>query len=267
MMVFVTFAVVFVVLSIVFAVLEALWPATPAQPRRRRGFLTDVVYWFVAPISGQIAAVIAGLAAAATFVLLFGVSFDGDSLRAFIDRDTFVKTQPLWLQLIEGIIVGDTVSYWMHRLFHENSRLWRVHAVHHSSVDLDWLSAARVHPANEVAMQAVQVAVLVAIGFDPAAFGAVPFLTFYAVYLHANLSWDYGPLRYVLASPAFHRWHHTSEQEGLNKNFAGMLPAIDLLFGTFTMPRDRRATQFGVVDPVPSGFVGQMLYPLRRSSS
>ena len=25
---------------------------------------------------------------------------------------------------------------------------------------------------------------------------------------------------YVLASPVFHRWHHTSEAEGLDQNFA-----------------------------------------------
>jgi len=81
--------------------------------------------------------------------------------------------------------------------------------------------------------------------------------------VHANLSWDLGPFRYVFSSPAFHRWHHTKADEGLDRNFAGGLPLWDLLFGTFYMPR-RNPTSFGIDDPIPSGFLGQMLQPFRR---
>jgi sterol desaturase/sphingolipid hydroxylase (fatty acid hydroxylase superfamily) len=69
----------------------------------------------------------------------------------------------------------------------------------------------------------------------------------------------------VIASPVFHRWHHTSEDEGLDTNFAGLFPFIDLAFGTFYMPADRLPTRFGLVhDEVPDGLVRQMLYPFRR---
>ena len=70
----------------------------------------------------------------------------------------------------------------------------------------------------------------------------------------------------MLASPVFHRWHHTSEDEGLDTNFAGLFPFIDLAFGTFHMPPDRLPTRFGLVhDDVPHGLVRQLLYPFRRS--
>ena len=36
----------------------------------------------------------------------------------------------------------------MHRLLHR-PLLWRFHAVHHSSTQVDWLSAVRVHPVND----------------------------------------------------------------------------------------------------------------------
>ena len=36
-----------------------------------------------------------------------------------------------------------------------------------------------------------------------------PFLTFYAIFVHASVNWDFGPLRYVVATPVFHRWHHS----------------------------------------------------------
>ena len=81
------------------------------------------------------------------------------------------------------------------------------------------------------------------------------------------MSWTFGPLRYALASPGFHRWHHTSQEEGLDKNFAGLFPFIDLLFGTFYMPVGRRPERFGVLnEEVPEGLLGQLAYPFRRAA-
>jgi sterol desaturase/sphingolipid hydroxylase (fatty acid hydroxylase superfamily) len=49
-----------------------------------------------------------------------------------------------------------------------------------------------------------------------------------------------------------------------DKNFAGLLPIWDVLFGTYYMPRDRRPCQFGTASAVPVGLIGQMLFPFRR---
>jgi len=85
------------------------------------------------------------------------------------------------------------------------------------------------------------------------------------LFIHANVNWSFGPLRYVIATPLFHRWHHTSESEGLDKNFAGMLPIWDMLFGTFYMPKGKVPTEFGVYgEAIPEDFIGQMLYPFKR---
>ena len=65
--------------------------------------------------------------------------------------------------------------------------------------------------------------------------------------LHANVNWSYGPLRYVVPSPMFHRWHHPTEAEGLETNFAGLFPVIDLAFGTFFMPAGRQPQRFGIM--------------------
>ena len=141
--------------------------------------------------------------------------------------------------------------------------LWKFHAIHHSSRDLDWLSASRLHPVNEVVTKLAQVVPLYLLGFRGEALASVvPILTFWAIFIHANVRWDFGPLRYVIATPRFHRWHHTSEEEGLDKNFAGLFPWIDLLFGTFYMP-NRQPVTFGVRDDVPTGLLGQLAYPFR----
>jgi sterol desaturase/sphingolipid hydroxylase (fatty acid hydroxylase superfamily) len=94
--------------------------------------------------------------------------------------------------------------------------------------------------------------------------GIAPVLTVMAILVHANLDWDWGPLRAVLASPRFHRWHHTDEANARDKNFAGMLPLWDILFRTYYMPRDRLPQQFGTSSPVPAELIGQILFPFRR---
>jgi sterol desaturase/sphingolipid hydroxylase (fatty acid hydroxylase superfamily) len=74
-------------------------------------------------------------------------------------------------------------------------------------------------------------------------------------------------LRYVISSPAFHRWHHTSASEGQDKNFAGFFPIWDLLFGTFYMPKGRQPTDFGISDPIPGDILRQLIWPFRRKKN
>ena len=117
-----------------------------------------------------------------------------------------------------------------HRLFHRRP-LWRFHAVHHAARELDWLSSVRVHPVNEALMRVAYVVPLFALGFRGEVLaGVTPLFTLYALGLHANVPWTFGPLRYVLASPAFHRWHHTAEERGarqeLRRHFPGVGPGV-----------------------------------------
>ena len=70
----------------------------------------------------------------------------------------------------------------------------------------------------------------------------------------------------MIASPTFHRWHHTCEQEGLDKNFAGLFAFLDLLFGTFYMPPGRQPERFGLAgQQIPKTVLGQLAYPFRRA--
>jgi sterol desaturase/sphingolipid hydroxylase (fatty acid hydroxylase superfamily) len=110
---------------------------------------------------------------------------------------------------------------------------------------------------------------LILLGFQPGTVAAyLPFLTFYAIFVHANVRWDFGPLRYVIATPAFHRWHHSAEHDAVNKNFAGLFPLTDWVFGTLYLPKGVQPSVFGVSDlKVPGGFFGQLTFPVRRKSA
>jgi len=258
-------AIGFVVLSLVFGMLERFWPALPGQPRLREGFRTDLTYWFFTPLVTKAvsrAALIAGLLLIAAAA---GVPLNKDALKAFVEtRRTWTSSLPVGVQAVVVIVAGDFIGYWVHRLFHGRT-LWKFHAVHHCSTRLDWLSSVRLHPVNDVLSRLLQVVPLFLLGFKPGVLAAyVPFLTLYAVFIHANVRWDYGPLRAAIATPRFHRWHHTSQEEGLDKNFAGLLPLWDILFGTYYMPEGRQPERFGVSgEKVPEGFLAQLAYPFR----
>lgn len=253
-----------IVLSIMFWIVEYLFAANPLQKKSRQDIKTDLIYWFFTPL------ILKNVTTIAIGLTLFAV-FRNDigAVRLYIENtDTLLSRQPLWLQAIQIILIGDFVGYWMHRAFH-HGWLWGFHAIHHSSVSLDWLSSVRLHPVNDLLMRLPQVMVILGLGFSPIAMvGYAPFLTFYAIMIHANLNWSYGKFGLIFASPVFHRWHHTAEDEGLNKNFAGLIPVYDMLFGTYYMPKGKLPEKFGVRDGhMPDGFWGQMLCPFRKSKA
>ena len=257
----------FVLLTLVFWVIESLWPSMPAQRKLRRGLGTDLVYWFFTPLVTRAISQLAVLIALVPLLMLLGYRLDQEVLQSAVkdSHGPFLQL-PYWLQAVLVLIGGDFIEYWSHRWFH-GRRLWRFHAIHHSSKEVDWLSSVRLHPVNDLGIRLCQTIPFVLLGFSSTVLAAyVPFLTFYALLVHANVSWTFGPFRYVLASPAFHRWHHAKEEAARAKNFAGLLPLFDILFGTIYMPADRQPAEFGVPDDsVPESFLGQMLYPFERS--
>ncbi|MCB9665827.1 MAG: sterol desaturase family protein [Alphaproteobacteria bacterium] len=190
--------------------------------------------------------------------LLLGWELTEASFRGFGP----LGSQPRAVQAVEILVLSDGLGYLLHRAFHTVPWLWRIHAVHHASTHLDWLAAARAHPLNALLTRPLQAVPLVLLGFDPTSVAVVvPLLGVWAIALHADVRWRLGPLRHVLASPAFHRWHHAPEP-GL-RNLAGLLPVWDLLGGTFHLPEED-ALRSGLDDlEVPDGILAQLRFPFR----
>ena len=89
---------------------------------------------------------------------------------------------------------------------------------------------------------------------------------FQAVFVHANVGVHFGPLKYLIVTPQFHHWHHSSEKPAIDTNYAVHLPLFDWLFGTFHLPAGRWPSGYGVHTdrPVPDGFMRQLTHPFRR---
>ncbi len=246
-------------LGLVFGPLEILFPANNQRLFRYRGITLDVFYWFFTPIFTRMTTnyALAGI----LFVLYY---FLGSAFQvSILDGYGPLSRQPKLLQALEILLLVDFIDYWTHRAFH-TSRLWRIHAIHHSPEQMNWISSSRMHPLNDLVTRVCQVIPVAMLGFSGSAvLFVVPYLFFYVIFLHSNLSWNFGPLRTVLVSPAYHRWHHTTEDEGIDKNFAGIFPIWDILFGTYHCP-DHLPKKYGVLkEKIPESILGQLIYPFR----
>lgn len=79
-------------------------------------------------------------------------------------------------------------------------------------------------------------------------------------FIHANVKWRFGWLEYLIATPAFHRWHHVAG-EHQDMNYAAMLPVYDYLFGTLYLPPREMPNRYGCATPMPGSWVGQLTSP------
>jgi lathosterol oxidase len=241
------------VLALVAVPIERAFAQRPAQPVFRRGWRTDLAHFF----ASHVLVSVLSLLTIAPALLLFRVA-GSPALQAA------VAAQPLALQLAEIVLVADLSGYAAHRLFHAVPVLWRFHAVHHSSEAMDWLAGSRLHLVDVVATRAAVFAPLFLLGFAHAALTAyLVWVALHATWIHANLRFRYGPLEHVLATPRFHHWHHAADRAARDKNFAVHLPFIDRVFGTYYLPEGRWPARYGIDEPMPAGWLGQLAAPFR----
>jgi len=247
--------------AVAFTALTYFSPCNAGRPWwNKRGLVTDLTYWIFIPVLTRFARI--------GFTVLFTVYLLGitgaDQIAAFYAHGHGpLARMPLWLQIAFYLLVSDLVLYWIHRGFHRGV-LWKYHAVHHASEDLEWTSAARFHPINIIfGTTLVDILMLVA-GIKPDVFiFLMAFTTLMSAFVHANLDWTFGPLKYVFVSPVFHRWHHAQLERTADRNFAVNFAFFDVLFGTFHMPEGERPASYGIADDnMPSGLGMQLLYPL-----
>jgi sterol desaturase/sphingolipid hydroxylase (fatty acid hydroxylase superfamily) len=251
-----------IALGIAFALLSTFWACNPGHPWwRKRELIIDVCYWLIIPLFGRylrIGLLVLGAA------MLFGITTADGIIEFYEDGHGPLAQLPLLLQGAIFLVGSDVIMYGLHRTFH-GRKLWRYHAVHHSSEELDWISAARFHPINILFGSVTADVILLLAGISPNVLVFLgPFTVAHSAFVHANLNWTLGPFKYVIAGPVFHRWHHTMANQGGERNFASTFPILDVMFGTFYMPADQLPERYGISEPFPPSFGEQMLFPFRQ---
>jgi sterol desaturase/sphingolipid hydroxylase (fatty acid hydroxylase superfamily) len=242
--------------GLAFFAAEGIWPARAGQPRLRAQLGLDVFYLYGGVILGW-------LVDLAWIGALVGLA-DGTAFGHVLTRARAgIGSIPMPLALALAVVVADFTGYWKHRLFH-TKLLWPFHAVHHSSENVDWLSNERLHPVESVLTSLIMMAPLILLGFRPETIAWAAFLRrTHSIYEHANIGIPYGPLGYVFVSPTFHRWHHASDADVVDKNYANVFSLWDVLFGTYHVPPRPAPEAYGIAS-FPRGPVGQFVVPFRE---
>jgi sterol desaturase/sphingolipid hydroxylase (fatty acid hydroxylase superfamily) len=250
-------------LAAIFIPLERWFALRPARIFRS-GVSADLFYYFVNSIVPTLALSVplAVIGRTAHRVVPGGVS-------------VFYTHLPVGTRIFVTLAIAEFGLYWGHRWSHEIPLLWRFHAVHHSPTHIDWLVNSRGHPVDFIFTRLCGLAPVYALGLatplDGDA-GSVALLVMllgpaWGFLIHANVRWRLGPLEWLIASPAFHHWHHTNDNPTLiNKNYAPMFPWVDRLFGTLYLPPGRQPAVYGTDTAVSPGLVGQLLDPFTSPS-
>ncbi|GAA4114983.1 sterol desaturase family protein [Nocardioides fonticola] len=152
-----------------------------------------------------------------------------------------------WVALF---FLDDFVYYWYHRTHHTVRVLWASHVVHHSSEYFN-LSTALRQPWTPMSSLPYWMP-LALLGFSPWMILLQQSISLvYQFFIHTErIDRMWRPIELVFNTPSHHRVHHGSNQQYLDRNYAGILIVWDRLFGTFEAEGER--VRYGLTKNVDS---------------
>lgn len=181
------------------------------------------------------------------FTLLHSIS----QFLGFQQRDFGTANNNLQLDILYvfAVLIASNFGAWIsHYLMHKVGFLWEFHKVHHSATQLTGFTNGRTHIveiilsgwAKGIMMLFAILAFQLYTGSTPSGYSNATAFLMYAIIisptnflLHAPYWISFGPLEYLVTSPAMHSIHHSSDPRDFNRNFSTGLSLFDILFGTF----------------------------------
>lgn len=162
-----------------------------------------------------------------------------------LSLDLFSSVAP-WILWVITFFLWDFTFYWLHRIHHKYSTLWKVHQVHHQgehfSLSLgirnSWYSSLTSIPFFiPLAILGITTEMFVLVG-------AIHY--FIQFYNHNRVIRNSGWLESFLITPSHHRVHHGLDKVYLNKNFGGTFVIWDKMFGTFQKELKNLEEKYGL---------------------
>jgi sterol desaturase/sphingolipid hydroxylase (fatty acid hydroxylase superfamily) len=227
----------FVALVAVAVVCERIWPAE-RRPLLARGHLQDAGYFLL---------YIVAIAPFMTLLSLGSAVVLGSHARWL--QAPWTASWPRLAVVVTTLLAMDLCNWFAHVADHRVGAFWRVHALHHSQEELSVLTSFRAHPLMHTSgFLLATVPVLFLTGAHPLAPVLITVYVCLGTLPHTNVNWSYGPLGWVLVSPAYHRLHHSTERQDVNLGV--VLTIWDHLGGMARQPRRGRV-------PCATGLAGR----------
>lgn len=258
-----------ILISLVIWGLEIAIPWRKKQAVFRKDFWLDAFYMFFNfyIFNLLVYAALSSVSEKALIDLLSPIGYTGKPLIDF-------SGMPWGWELLVFFLIADVVQWGVHNLLHRVPFLWKFHKVHHSVKEMGFAAHLRYHFFETFAYQTFKyIALSMIFGFSYENAFIVYSLTVLIGHLnHANLGWDYGPLKYVLNNPKMHIWHHAKElpeSHPKGMNFGISLSCWDYLFGTSYVPSDGRDIELGFEndEDYPKSFHEQLIDPFKSKKT
>jgi len=177
------------------------------------------------------------------------------------------------IQLFAFFIISDFIQWCVHVTLHRVPFLWKIHKVHHSVKEMGFAAHLRYHFGETFVYNTFKYITLSMIfGFDIQLAFIVHGLAITIGHLnHANIGWDYGPLKYIFNNPKMHIWHHAKElpkEHKFGMNYGISLSIWDYLFKTNYIPYEGRDIELGFKgdEKYAPTFWQQLFAPFRREN-
>jgi len=242
-------------MALIYVPIERLWPQYPRQGTFRDQWTLDIVYFMSTHLPIQILSLLVLLPATQATKYL-----------AVPSLQQFIGQLPWLLQFFLAVVVADLAEWFIHWAFHKVPFLWRFHSIHHSSKALDWIAGSRSHFVDDTLVRGF-ILVPMMLGFSQDIIVAyLIFVTLQATWTHCNFGPNPKWLEKYLVMPRYHHWHHSSQKEALDKNFAIHFPWIDRLFGTYYFPDEWPETYGLDGEEIPEGFLRQTFLPFIKGN-
>jgi len=241
----------FFLMSVIYVPIERLWPQYPEQSSFRKDWTLDMVYFMSTHLPIQILSFLVLLpATAATKYLAIPVAAGA------------IASLPLVIQFFLAILVADLAEWAVHFALHKVPFLWRFHSIHHSSQALDWLAGSRSHFLDDTLVRGFILVPMMLFFSQNIILAYLIFVVIHATLSHCNFRPTIKWLEPFLVVPRYHHWHHSSQREAIDKNFAIHFPWIDRIFGTYYYPADEWPSNYGIKgEVIPDGFIRQTYEP------
>ena len=175
-----------IAVSLFFFALEVIIPWRKKQPVLRKDFWLDGFYMF---FNFFIFSLIIYNAASEVVVNLFNDGIKWMSGGFDLQAVNPMNTWPIWAVLIVGFLVRDFVQWWIHRLLHKSTFLWKFHKVHHSVEEMGFAAHLRYHWMENLVYRSLEYIPLALLGIGLYDFFIIHIFTLaWGHYNHSNIS-------------------------------------------------------------------------------